>query len=77
MPLFAQKKGIEKNNILKIQMVRMWTLGSSTHGNFFCKQTPIPQFLMVFLSSTCLLWKFCRWAGKELDKKMGTFCHMS
>jgi hypothetical protein len=71
-----KKKGIEGNNILKIQTVRTWTLESSTYRIFFGKNTPKPQFLMVFLSSTCLLWKFCRWAVRELDKKMGTTCHV-
>jgi hypothetical protein len=73
---FANEKGIKANIVLKIQTMRTWSLGSPTHGNFPCKKTPRSQFLVVFLISTCLLWKFCRWAVRKLDKSMGSGCHV-
>jgi hypothetical protein len=73
-PFFDNKIGIEGNNKFIIQTVRTCTLHSPTHRIFSSKEIPKPQFLVVSLNSTYLLWRFCRWAVRELDKRLGTYC---
>jgi hypothetical protein len=73
-PFFDNKNGIEGNNIFIIQTARTCALRSPTHRNFSSKEISKPQFVVVFLNSTYLLWRFCRWAVRELDKRLGTYC---
>jgi hypothetical protein len=75
-PVFDNKKGIDANIIFKIRTVETWSLGSLICKKFPHNKIPISQFLVLFLSFTCLLWKFCGWAVRNLDKRMGNGCHV-
>jgi hypothetical protein len=75
-PFFVNKNDMEGNIIWEIQTVETWSLGSQIYLKKFHNKIPQSQFLVLILSSTCLLWKFCTWAVRNLDKSMGNGCHV-